>query len=96
LTNDLSREEGCEFANYFSRPIPLISAVIELNTQIPSIYHFQQVPPQVSFKTAVKREEAPDFSRASSSSFAIWTRRADSNRRTEDLQFYIQQFYFDL
>lgn len=29
---------------------------------------------------AVKREEAPDFSRASSSSIAIWRRRADSNR----------------
>ena len=32
------------------------------------------------------REEAPDFSGASSSSVAIWRRRADSNRRIEVLQ----------
>ena len=35
---------------------------------------------------AVKREEAPDFSRVSSSSIAIWRRRADSNRRIKVLQ----------
>ena len=35
---------------------------------------------------AVTREEAPDFSRASSSSIAIWRRRADSNRRIKVLQ----------
>ena len=35
---------------------------------------------------AVKREEAPDFSKASSSSIAIWRRRADSNRRIKVLQ----------
>ena len=40
----------------------------------------------VAVNVAVIREEAPDFSGASSSSVAIWRRRADSNRRIEVLQ----------
>ena len=40
----------------------------------------------VAVKSAVKRAKAPDFSRASRSSNAIWRRRADSNRRIEVLQ----------
>ena len=48
--------------------------------QVIQLYASPQTP------VAVKREKAPDFSRAFSSSIAIWRRRADSNRRIEVLQ----------
>ena len=41
---------------------------------------------EIVANAAVKLEEAPDFSGASSSSVAIWRRRADSPRRIEVLQ----------
>ena len=52
--------------------------------QLIQLYVSPQTP--VAVKFAVKREKAPDFSRAFSSSIAIWRRRADSNRRIEVLQ----------